>query len=283
MTAIDYEKEYDNRARVPEHPQIFAGWARDAAAYREKALAEKRAELGLRYGSGARQIIDVVFARPGTPAPLALFVHGGWWRSLERESFSHMAAGLNAHGVNVAVAGYDLCPQVTIAQITDEIREACLFLWNRFEQRLLVYGHSAGGHLTGAMLATNWTALDAKAPEDLVPAGFSISGVFDLQPLVGISVNQDLRLDAAEARRVSPAFGPAPSGLVLDAHVGALESSEFLRQSRLIAEVWGKAGVATVYQEVAGTNHFTVLAPLTDPRSAMVQRLLALANGVAKR
>src|SRR5262249_16392703 len=121
--------------RVPEHPQIFAGWARDAAAYREKALAEKRAELGLRYGSRPRQTLDVLFARPGTPAPLAMFVHGGWWRSLERESFSHMAAGLNAHGVNVAIAGYDLCPQVTIAQIIDEIREACLFLWNRFGQR----------------------------------------------------------------------------------------------------------------------------------------------------
>jgi arylformamidase len=283
MAAIDYEKEYDNRGRVPEHPQIFTGWARDAAAYREKALAEQRAELGLRYGSGARQIIDVLFARPRTPAPLAMFVHGGWWRSLERESFSHMAAGLNAHGVNVAVAGYDLCPQVTIAQIIDEIREACLFLWNRYGQRLLIYGHSAGGHLTGAMLATDWTALDAKVPKDLIPAGFSISGVFDLQPLVGITVNQDLRLDKDEARRVSPAFWPAPADLVLDAYVGALESPEFLRQSRLIAEAWGKSGVATRYEEVAGTNHFTVLAPLTDPGSAMVQRLLALAGAVTDR
>jgi arylformamidase len=280
MTAVDYEKEYDNRARVPEHPQIFAAWARDGEAYRQEALAEKRAELGLRYGPGTRQTIDLFFARPGTEAPLALFVHGGWWRSLEPTSFSQMARGLNAHGINVAVAGYDLCPQVTIATIIDEIRAACLFLWSRFGRRLLVYGHSAGGHLTGAMLATNWTALDAKAPATLVPAGLSISGVFDLVPLVSVSVNQDLRLDTKEARRISPVLWEGPRGLVLDALVGGLESAEFLRQSRLIADAWGKAGVTTRYEEVAGTNHFTVLAPLIDPASPMVKRLIALAGGV---
>jgi arylformamidase len=280
MTAVDYEKEYDNRARVPEHPQIFAAWARDGEAYRQEALAEKRAELGLRYGPGARQTIDLFFARPAADAPLALFVHGGWWRSLEPTSFSQMARGLNAHGINVAVAGYDLCPQVTIATIIDEIRAACLFLWSRFGRRLLVYGHSAGGHLTGAMLATNWTALDAKAPATLVPAGLSISGVFDLVPLVGVSVNQDLRLNTNEARRISPVLWDAPRGLVLDALVGGLESSEFLRQSRLIADTWGKAGVITRYEEVAGTNHFTVLTPLTDPASPMVKRLIALAGGI---
>jgi arylformamidase len=278
MTALDYEKEYDNRARVPEHPQIFADWAADAAAYRKKALEEARADLGLRYGHGLRQTLDVFFARPGADAPLALFIHGGWWRSLEPASFSQMAAGLNAHGIDVAVVGYDLAPQVTIAAIIDEMRAACLFLWTRFGRRLLVYGHSAGGHLTGAMLATDWSALDAKTPEFLVPAGLSISGLFDLAPLVSVSINQDLRLDPEEARRVSPVLWRPPSGLMLDALVGGLESSEFLRQSRLIVDVWGKAGVATHYEEVAGANHFTVLAPLTDPTSPMVKRLVTLAG-----
>jgi arylformamidase len=281
MTAIDYEKEYDNRARVPEHPQIFSAWARDAAAYRERALAQKRAELGVRYGQGARQTLDLFLAHPGAiDAPLALFVHGGWWRSLEPASFSHLAAGLNDHGVNVAVAGYDLCPQVTIAAIIEEIRQACLFLWTRFRRRLLIYGHSAGGHLTGAMLATDWTARGDDVPAQLVPAGLSISGVFDLLPLINVSMNQDFHLDAEEARRLSPALWPAPTGLILDALVGALESSEFLRQSRLIADLWGKAGVTTRYEEVAGTNHFTVLAPLTDPMSSMVMRLVSLAERV---
>jgi arylformamidase len=277
---IDYEVEYDNRARVPEHPEIFAGWARDAEDYRALAMQERRAELGLAYGESPRQFIDLFSPRPDVTAPLALFVHGGWWRSLEPAMFSHMARGLNAHGVAVAVAGYDLCPHVAIADIIEQIRHACLFLWLRTKQRLLVYGHSAGGHLAGAMLATDWPTLYPKAG-DLVPAAYSISGVFDLAPLTGISVNQDLRLDDASAREVSPLTWPAPKGHTFDAVVGGLESSEFLRQSQAIADTWGKAGVATRYEAIPGVNHFTVINALADPQSAMVLRLAELAKRVA--
>jgi arylformamidase len=277
---IDYEVEYDNRARVPEHPEIFAGWTRDAEDYRALAMQERRAELGLAYGESPRQFIDLFSPRPDVTAPLALFVHGGWWRSLEPAMFSHMARGLNAHGVAVAVAGYDLCPHVAIADIIEQIRHACLFLWLRTKQRLLVYGHSAGGHLAGAMLATDWPTLYPKAG-DLVPAAYSISGVFDLSPLTGISVNQDLRLDANSAREVSPLTWPAPKGHTFDAVVGGLESSEFLRQSQAIADTWGKAGVATRYEAIPGVNHFTVINALADPQSAMVARLAELAKRVA--
>ena len=128
---IDYEAEYNNRARVPEHPEIFARWARAAEDYRAEAMKERRAELGLSYGSSLRQFIDLFSPRPGVMAPLALFIHGGYWRSLDPSLFSHMARGLNSHGVAVAVVGYDLCPEVTIAEIIDQIRHACLFLWLR--------------------------------------------------------------------------------------------------------------------------------------------------------
>lgn len=275
--SVDYEVEYNIRARVPEHPQIFAAWVSEAAAYRHETTAARRVELGIRYGSTARQTIDLFSPPNGGSAPLALFIHGGYWRALEPSSFSHLARGLNAHGVSVAVAGYDLAPQVRIADIIDQMRQACLCLWHRFGQRILVFGHSAGGHLAACMLATDWKALASDAPADLVPAAYSISGLFDLAPLVRVSMNADLRLDDEEARRVSPLFWPAPVGRPFDAVVGALESSEFLRQSRVIAETWGKAGVATRYEAVPGTNHFTVLDPLTDPESAMVKRLAALA------
>ena len=123
-----------------------------------------------------------------------------------------MARGLNAHGVAVGVVGYDLAPEVTIAEIIDQIRHACLFMWLRTGQRMMVYGHSAGGHLAGAMVATEWHELYPKTPADLVPAAYSVSGVFDLTPLVQVTMAQDLRLDDAEARRVSPLFWPAPQG-----------------------------------------------------------------------
>jgi len=276
--SVDYEAEYNIRARVPEHPQIFAAWVREAAAYRDAATAARRAELGIRYGASARQTIDLFFPPQDDAAPLALFIHGGYWRAFEPASFSHVARGLNARGVAVAVAGYDLAPQVRIADIVDQMRHACLYLWRRSGRPILVFGHSAGGHLAACMLATDWQAVAPDLSADLVPAAYSISGLFDLAPLIGVAMNQDLRLDAEEARRVSPLFWPAPAGCTFDAVAGALESSEFLRQSRVIAEAWGKAGVATRYEAVPQTNHFTVLDALGDADSAMVARLAALAG-----
>jgi arylformamidase len=279
---VDYETEYNNRARVPEHAEIFARWKVDAAAYRERMKAEENAELGLAYGTSPRQTVDLFFPEATGHTPLALFIHGGYWRSLEASTFSHMAAGLNSRGVAVAVAGYDLCPQVTIGQIVNQVRTACLFLWRRFGQRLMVYGHSAGGHLSACMVATDWKKLDPKAPADLVPAGYSISGLFDLSPLIHTAMNADLRLDEVEVGRVSPLNWPVAAGRVFDAVVGGAESSEFLRQSRVVAETWRARGVETRYEDVPGANHFTVVDPLSDPASAMTARCAALAAKCAK-
>jgi arylformamidase len=277
---IDYEAEYNNRARVPEYAEIFARWTRAAEEYRVETMQARRAELGLSYGETQRQFIDLFSPRPDVTTPLALYIHGGYWRSLEPAMFSHMARGLNSNGIAVAVAGYDLCPDVTIAEIIEQIRHACIFLWLRTRRRMIVYGHSAGGHLAGAMVATDWHTLYPNAPADLVPAAYSISGLFDLAPLVGIAMNQDLRLDDASAREASPLLWPAPKGRVFDAVVGDLESNEFLRQSRVIAEAWSKAGARARYEEIAGANHFTVIDALSDPGSAMVARLVDLARGL---
>lgn len=274
---IDYEKEYDNRGRVPEHPEIFARWTRAGADFR---AAARGAELGLSFGPSPRQSIDL-FPAKNADAPLVLFIHGGWWRSLEPTMFSQLAAGPNAHGVTVAVAGYDLCPHVSIATIIEQMRAACLYLWRRRRQRIMAVGHSAGGHLTACMVATDWKALAPDAPADLVPAGYAISGVFDLTPLVHVSQNQDLRLDDASAHAVSPLYWDVPAGRSLDAVVGALESSEFLRQSRIIAEAWRQGMVETRYGEMPGANHFTVVDPLEDADSAMTKRVVELAEQVA--
>ena len=280
MAELDLEAEYNNRARVPEHAEIFLRWAREAEDYRAEMLKAGRAELGIPYGDTPRQTLDLFAAEQSERAPLAIFVHGGWWRSLEPATFSQMARGLNMSGTSVAVVGYDLCPNVSIAAIVDQIRRACAFLWQRLGRRMLVYGHSAGGHLAAAMVATDWTSLYPKAPADLVPAAYAVSGVFDLSPLVGISVNQDLRLDAEGARRLSPGAWPVPQGRAFDAVVGGLESSEFKRQSQLIVKAW--QGMAeTRYEEVPGTNHFTVIDPLADPQSAMTRRVAELAQRTA--
>jgi arylformamidase len=177
------------------------------------------------------------------------------------------------------VVGYDLCPNVGIGDIVEQMRRACIFLWQRFGRRMFVYGHSAGGHLAGAMIATDWVALYPKAPADLVPAGYAVSGLFDLSPLVGISANQDFHLTLESARALSPALWPLPPGRVFDAVVGGLESSEFLRQSKLIAQAWQSTG-KTRYEEIPGKNHFTVIDAFADPQSAMTLRVAELARSV---
>jgi arylformamidase len=280
MAGIDYEAEYNNRARVPDHAEIFARWAREAEEYRLLAMEERRAELGLAYSSTPRQFIDLFWPNSAEKAPLAVFIHGGYWKSLEPALFSQVARGLNAHGIGVAIVGYNLCPMVTVSDIIEEMRHACLFLWQRTGQRLLVYGHSAGGHLAGAMLATDWHTLYPKMPADFVPAAYSVSGLFDLTPLLQVASASDLGLDGGEARRASPMFWPAPAGRTFDAVVGGAESSEFLRQSREIAETWKKGGAETRYEEIAGANHFTALDPLSDPNSPMVARLAELAKKI---
>ena len=277
MAELDLEAEYNNRARVPEHAEIFLRWAREAEDFRAEMLKAGRVDLNLAYGDTPRQTIDLFLAENAERAPLAMFVHGGWWRSLEPSTFSQMARGLNANGATVAVVGYDLCPNVSIAAIVDQIRRACAFLWQRLGRRILVYGHSAGGHLAAAMVATDWASLYPKAPSDLVPAAWAVSGVFDLSPLVQISVNQDLRLNAEEARRVSPASWSVAKGRVFDAVVGGDESSEFKRQSQLIVQAW-RGTAETRYEEVPDANHFTVIDPLADPRSAMTRRVAELAR-----
>jgi arylformamidase len=276
MPTIDLEAEYNNRARVPEHPAILAKMDADAAAYR--ALSPK-AELGLKYGPSERQVIDM-FPSGAANAPLAMFIHGGYWRTNHWSSYSHMAKHLNARGIDVAVVGYDLCPQVKLGTIIDQMQAAVLFLWRKRQQRVFVFGHSAGGHLAACMVATHWKTLASDAPDDLVPAAYAISGLYDLSPMLQVSMNQDLRLDERQVRAASPLFWDVPQGRVLDVVVGGIESDEFRRQSRIVADGWqGRA--QTRYAEIPGANHFTVIDPMSDPDSAMVTRLVELATQTA--
>jgi arylformamidase len=268
--AVDYEVEYNNRARVPENPTIMAGWARDAAAWRER-----HAPRVIPYGSGVRNVIDF-FAGDGD-GPIVVFIHGGYWQAFDGSSFSHLAAGLNAHGIGVAIPSYDLCPAVSVDDIIRQMRSATREL-ARLGQSLVISGHSAGGHLAACMLATDWTAYDVSLPPDLVIAAYAISGLFDLSPLVETSINKALRLDHASARTASPLFWKSPQRGSLDAVVGGNESAEYFRQSRTMVEAWGAAGVATRFGVVADANHFTAIAPLADPKSSMVLRLTELAG-----
>jgi arylformamidase len=275
MSEMDYEAEYNNRRRVPEHPKINARWQAASDAYRGTA----RAELDQAYGPGERQRYDLYFA-DARPAPLVTYIHGGYWQRGDREGYAFLARALNAAGLDVALPSYTLCPAASVMDIVAELRTFLAALWAKTKTYPLVTGHSAGGHLTAALVATDWSKL-AGVPADLVRAGVPISGVFELAPLVGTSINASVGLDSASARAASPLlWPPPPKGRTVVAAVGGDESAEFLRQSRELADVWGRAGVKTECLVVPGTNHFTVVDALADPANALHTRVVALAREV---
>lgn len=271
---LDLDAAYNNRAMVPDHPAIMAGWGRDAAAYR---AGRPDAQLDQAYGTGERHRYDLFPATSSRPdSPVLLFIHGGYWQALDKTSFSHMAAGANGHGLDVAVMSYDLCPQVKLARIVDDVIACIRALRERTGRRVLPFGHSAGGHLTACMAAADWPRIGEVA--DLIAAAMPVSGLFHLAPLVPTFVNKAMGMDAGEAASLSPLVWTPPSGLRVTAVVGGDESSEYHRQTRTLVSCWSALGATMKEIVVPGANHFTVIAPFADPGAALTAELVALAG-----
>lgn len=268
ISGLDLEVEYNNRARVPEHPDFIAGWHRDAAAYRATA----RCDLDLAYGPGERQRLDVFYPRNGDQGgPVVLYIHGGYWQALDKSSSSHLARGANERGLTVAVPNYDLAPAVSLGEIVAEIEAAAEFVCERLGRPLIASGHSAGGHLAACLMAR-------PTPQRPIHAAMPISGLFDLTPLVPTSINRALGLSVEEAHRLSPLEWPAPKQGRFVAVVGGAESGEFLRQSRDLVACWSKAGLDGRYHEVPGAHHFNVIAGFADPSDPLVDMLVDLSK-----
>jgi len=274
MTKLDLNIEYNARKTVLNHAEISARWDEMAARYRDEAAS---AELDIPYGETKRSQYDF-FPAPGFEpnAPLCVYIHGGYWRSRDRKTYSHIAKDLNERGISVAIPSYDLVPHVSILDIIKQMRVFMACLWEKTGARPVVAGNSAGGHLTGAMLATDWGRIDG-VPDDLVTHAFALSGLYDLQPLPEIDVNEDLRLTPKSAISASPIRWSAPrDGLKFIAAVGSLESVVFKDQSRRVCDVWAANGIDTEYLEVSDCNHFTIVDAISTPGHMLHERLVAM-------
>lgn len=279
MTRYDPEwlnAQYDNRARVADHARHLARWPEASAL----ARAHGDCRLDLRYGDGPSETLDL-FLPAQSGAPVLVYLHGGYWRALDKSDFSFVAPAFTQAGALVVVPNYALCPAVSVEDITWQMVRALRWVWQEAArhggdpQRIAVVGHSAGGHLAAMMLSCRWKQVDESLPAQLVGGAMSISGLFDLEPLRHTPFLQgDLRLTPASVGRLSPAFFPRPKGK-LYAVVGAAESEEFLRQNQLIRDVWGPTAVP-VCETVPGRNHFDVLESLIDPRGRLHDLALRL-------
>jgi arylformamidase len=277
LTAADVERGYNNRAAVPEHPRWFARWAELSAA----ARATLAPRLDLRYGPNPKETLDL-FLPVGKARGTFVFIHGGYWRALDKADHSFVAEPFVASGIAVAVINYDLCPAVSIATIVDECRRAVAWVAREGgghganPERIVVGGHSAGGHLAAMMLATDWRAMGFAA--DPLAGAVSLSGVHDLGPMVLFSFNADFKLDAAEAARLSPVNLAPRSRAPLLIAVGGDETSEFLRQATLMWDAWPQSRPAgsTGPLVVPARHHFSVVADYADPDSELTRATLAL-------
>ena len=271
-----WESLYNNRAAVPDFQQYFDRWN----ARSEEARRRVRCVLDVPYGPYAMEKMDI-FMPAGASRACLMFIHGGYWRALDKKDHSFVAAELVKHGVTVAVPNYALCPAVTVEEIVRQVLQACAWLYRNGTNfgaplgNLYVSGHSAGGHLTAMAIAALFPVFRPDLPRKVVRGGLAISGVYDLRDLVNVpSVNNDVRLKPAQAEKASPLFYPPATDAPLYLAAGGKELAPFTVQQAALAAKWKKVVAAEI--PCPNDHHFSILDGLADPSSALFKGALKM-------
>ncbi|MWL88289.1 alpha/beta hydrolase [Cupriavidus sp. SW-Y-13] len=280
-----YAQAYDNRANVPDNAVHMARWAADSALVRAGAVTYFE---DLAYGDAASETLDYFPANSlddDHPPPLLVFVHGGYFRALDKRDHSFVANVPTRRGVSVAVVNYALCPAVSVETIVSQVLQSVAWLYREAERlghdrrRIFVAGHSVGGHLVAMLMAARWPDVGADLPVDLIKGGLSISGLYDMEPLRRTGFLQsDLQLTEAAVARLSPAYMTPATGAPLITAVGELESSEYHRHNALIRAAWPDNAREDI--ALPGKHHFTAMDDLMRDDSVLTRALLGMIAGV---
>lgn len=275
-----YSEQYDARAMISDHARVFTRWQKASAHVRRSQAAL----LDIAYGESPGERLDFFPARQAG-SPVLVFIHGGWWRSLDKSDFSFIAAPFTRAGFNVVLTNYTLAPEASIEAIVCQQLRALAWVYRNADaydadpRQLVVAGHSAGAHLAAMMMAAQWPRYAADLPEDLIKAGILLSGLYDLEPLPFADfVNADLKLDKAAAQRLSPAWLPLSRPIPFITAAGGLESDEFKRQNALIGQVWSASHRSDIPLPTA--NHLTICDDLCDEAGALFQNSASLARNL---
>lgn len=261
MIKKDYDDAYANAAYIPNAEGFITDWTAQAAEFRDEFLSKGQAKLGVSYGPSDRQVYDI-FMPSDAPKGTMIFVHGGYWRRFDRSFWSHFAKGALARGWQVVMPSYDLCPDVSIADITAQIKAAVLQIDQTTTGPITLSGHSAGGQLVARMAQVlPQPVLDRV--KHIVP----ISPVGDLRDLIHTEMNNDFGLTLETAVAESPALQALPR-MSATVWVGGSERPVFIEQAKQLAKAWS----CDLWVDQP-THHFDVIDALKDPTSAMVRRL----------
>ena len=263
-----FDQLYNNRARVPDYADYFTQWANSSA----QARWHLRGLTDIAYGSGLSETLDI-FPCVQNNAPVVVFIHGGYWRSLDKSDHSFVAPALVEQGACVVVPNYALCPAVSIPDIVMQMVKALAWVWRYISRwggdpsRIHLVGHSAGGHLAAMMMACRWSQYQPDLPHNLVKSVLSVSGLYELDSVMRSPLLQSsLHLSDEQVLRCSPAWIPAPSTGSLVSVAGALESEAFISHNHLIQQAWGSKRVPWV-EDLPGLHHFSIVNELAKPGS----------------
>ncbi|MFQ5897066.1 MAG: alpha/beta hydrolase [Candidatus Methylomirabilia bacterium] len=267
------DREYDNRGKVADFADYLARYAKESEAVRP----EFDCRLDVRYGSSPSETLDLFPAPGSSPAPIQLFIHGGYWRALDKADFSYVVRAFRPAGAAVVVINYGLIPAVDMDELVRQCRSAIVWVYRNAgsfggdPERLFISGHSAGGHLVAMLMSTEWPAL---LPPDLIKGGAGISGLYDLEPIRLCFLNEELKLTPEQARRNTPLhLVPERAGPLLLA-IGALEGREYHRQTDDLAAAWRTRSLACEVMDMPDLHHFSIVAQLNDPASDLSRAIL---------
>lgn len=279
----DPEALYNVRAALPDHPATLARWATESAEVRKRFADQARFDLA--YGPSDAERVDLFLPTTDGPHPVVVLLHGGYWQALDKSDHSFLAPAFLDAGVAFAVVNYGLCPAVTLEDIVAQTRRALAWVWRRGPElgldrsRIQVAGHSAGAHLAVCGIVTNWPSEAEDLPPHLFQSLVGVSGVYDLNPLVGTTINDKLGLDTARATTLSPVnqrpMAPARTLLA----VGEKESVGFHHQSDSLRDRWERANPELVVMTLFGRDHLSAVEAFGEAAHPLHQRALELLDG----
>jgi arylformamidase len=274
-TAQEFERQFNPRVAVPDHqPKIDARKAQSAQVRRRL-----NGSHDIRYGPNANELLDVYPAQgTAAPAPVQLYIHGGYWRAQDKADVAFIAEPMTRAGATVVIINYDLCPTVALDEIVAETMRAIAWTFRNVAghggdpERLFISGNSAGAHLCAMALAHDWSA--DGLPADIVKGAAPATGIYDVAPVLNISVNAEIGLTPETVAAMSPMQQPPRRPLPLLISVGSGETPAWIKQSRDYAEVCRRHGLAPEYLEVPGADHFDMTGAMGEPDQPLLPAIL---------